>query len=146
MIRIIGVGDIMPGGLLHGSSKQFVSNRVVSLLQEGDIRVGTLECAIGNDPCFLEEKMSRYGDVIYTPDVDLKRLKELNIDIVSISNNHFFDLGESGARHTIALLDEMGILHCGAGMNLEEARRPAVFEKDGLSVAFLAFSDTHRYM
>lgn len=146
MIRIVGVGDIMPGGLLHGSNRRFVSDRVSSLLNEGDVRVGTLECAIGNNPCFLEGKMSRYGDVLYAPDEDLKRVKDLNINIVSLANNHLFDLGESGARHTIALLDEMGILHCGAGMNLEEARRPAVFEKDGLSVAFLAFCDTHRYM
>ena len=146
MIRIVGVGDIMPGGLLHGSEQKYISDRVVSLLNEGDVRVGTLECAIGNTPDFIEEKMSRYGDVIYAPDVDLKRLKEMNINIVSLANNHFFDLKESGAKHTIQLLNEYGIQHCGAGMNLDEAKRPAIFEKDGKTVAFLGFCDTHRYM
>lgn len=146
MIKIVGVGDIMPGGLLHGTNKKFISDAVLALMNDGDIRVGTLECAIGNTPDFIEEKMSRYGDVIYAPDVDLERLKIMNINIVSLANNHFFDLKESGARHTIAMLDQMGVLHCGAGMNLEEARKPAVFEKDGKSIAFLAFCDTHRYM
>ena len=146
MIRIIGVGDIMPGGLLHGSDQQFVSDQVLSLLNQGDLRVGTLECAIGNTPDFIEEKMSRYGDVVYAPDADLKRLKEMNINIVSLANNHFFDLKESGAKHTIQLLNEHRIQHCGAGMNLDEAKRPAIFEKDGKTVAFLSFCDTHRYM
>ena len=146
MIRIVGVGDIMPGGLLHCSEKPFISDGIISLLKEGNIRVGTLECAIGNTPDFIEEKMSRYGDVIYATDIDLKRLKEMKIDIVSLANNHFFDLKESGARHTIQLLNEYGIQHCGAGMNLDEARRPVVVEIDGKTIAFLAFCDIQRYM
>ena len=146
MIRIVGVGDIMPGGLLHGSEQKYISDRVVSLLNEGDVRAGTLECAIGNTPDFIEGKMTRYGDVIYAPDMDLKRLKEMNINIVSLANNHFFDLKESGAKHTIQLLDEYGIQHCGAGMNLDEARKPAVYIINGDSIAFLAFCDTHSYM
>lgn len=146
MIKIIGVGDIMPGGLLHGTNQEFISDAVMALMNEGDVRVGTLECAIGNTPDFIEEKMARYGDVIYAPDVDLHRLKKMNINIVSLANNHFFDLKESGARHAIDMLDQMGILHCGAGMNLDEARKPAVYKKNEQSIAFLAFCDAHKYM
>lgn len=146
MIKIIGVGDIMPGGLLHGTEQPFVSEEVLSLMKEGDIRAGTLECAIGNTPDFVEEKMSRYGDVVYVPDDDLERVKKLNVDVVSLANNHFFDLKAIGAQHTIQLLEEYGIKHCGAGMNLEEARKPAVFSVSGKSIAFLAFCDIHKYM
>ncbi len=146
MIRIIGVGDILPGGLLHGTNQKFISEAVLALMNKGDVRVGTLECAIGNTPDFSEEKMSRYADVIYAPDVDLKRLKEMRIDFVSLANNRFFDLKECGARHTIQLLDELGIKHCGAGMNIEEARKPVVIEKEGKTIAFLAFCDIHKYM
>ena len=146
MIKIIGVGDILPGGLLHGTNQKFISEAVLALMNKGDVRVGTLECAIGNTPDFSEEKMSRYADVIYAPDEDLKRLKEMRIDIVSLANNHFFDLKECGARHTIHMLDELGIKHCGAGMNIEEARKPVVIEKEGKTIAFLAFCDIHKYM
>ena len=146
MIKIVGIGDIMPGGLLHGTNKKFISDAVLALMNKGDVRVGTLECAIGNTPDFSEEKMSRYADVIYAPDVDLKRLKEMKIDIVSLANNHFFDLKGCGAKHTIQLLDELGIKHCGAGMNIEEARKPVVFEKGGKTIAFLAFCDINKYM
>jgi len=146
MIKIIGVGDIMPGGLLHGSNSPFISDKVMAYLNQGDIRVGTLECAIGNSPDFIEEKMKRYGDVIYAPDEDLKRLKEMNINLVSLANNHFFDLKESGAFHTIEMLDAMGIAHCGAGKNLQEAQKPVVVNINGKTIAFLAFCDYHKYM
>lgn len=140
-MRIAAVGDIMPGGVLHGREGSFISESVLSVLRQADIRVGTLETAVGNEPSFYNEKMIRKADVIYVKDDDLKRLLELDINVVSLANNHFFDLGPEGAIHAIELLDSMGIKHCGAGRNLEEASRPVVFEKDGKSIAFLAFCD-----
>lgn len=141
MISLIAVGDIMPGGVLHGQNVKYISKEVMQILASGDIRVGTLECAIGNEPTFYVEKMKREKDVIYAKDKDLLRVKELGINVVSLANNHFFDLGEDGARHTIEQLDSLNILHCGAGKNIGEAAKPAVVMIDGKTVAFLAFCD-----
>ncbi len=141
MTTIAAVGDIMPGGLLSGTNNEFVSAEVMSLLAQADVRVGTLETAVGDLPTFNSEKMTRSADVIYVKDNDLKRLIDLNIDVVSLANNHFFDLGPDGAAHAIELLDELGIRHCGAGRNLEEASRPVVIERDGKTFAFVAFCD-----
>ena len=138
---IAAVGDIMPGGILAGVDKGYVSQDVLAILKDADIRVGTLETAIGDMPNFYEEKMKRQADVIYAKDHDLIKLKHLFIDIVSLANNHFFDLGPEGALHTIELLDQMGIKHIGAGKNLEEASAPVIIKKDGKTVAFLAFCD-----
>lgn len=131
----------MPGGILSGVNSGYVSQDVLNVLKQGDIRVGTLETAIGNEPYFYEEKMKRKADVIYAKDCDLQKLVDLGINIVSLANNHFFDLGPEGAIHTIELLDQLGIEHIGAGRNLEEASRPVVKWFDGISVAFLAFCD-----
>ena len=150
MIKIIGVGDIMPGGLLNDSDQPCANKEVIDLLQQGDVRCGTLECALGNEPTYDEAKLAKrddgiYSNVIYAKDADIRRLKELHIDIVSLANNHFFDLGEDGALHTIELLDKEGILHCGAGRNLKEAGLPVVMEMKGKKVAFLGFCDTDYY-
>lgn len=141
MIRIVGVGDIMPGGLLNGSDKPCVDKKILDILLQGDVRCGTFECALGNEPTYDKRKVADKGNVIYAKDADIRRLKELHIDIVSLANNHFFDLGEDGAMHTIELLDMEGILHCGAGRNLQEAGSPVVVEIEGKKVAFLAFCD-----
>lgn len=140
-ITISAVGDIMPGGMLSGINEGFVSNEILKILNSADIRVGTLETAIGSEPIWEEGKMQRLGDVIYAKDVDVNKLKTLNIDIVSLANNHVFDLGSEGIRHTIEVLDKMGIKHCGAGMNIEEASKPVVIEKNNKTIAFVAFCD-----
>ena len=148
MIKIIGVGDIMPGGLLNDSAGPCANEEILNILLQGDVRCGTLECALGNEPTYDKEKMIDKGDgiysnVIYAKDADVRRLKELHINVVSLANNHFFDLGEAGALHTIELLDREGVLHCGAGRNLKEAGAPVVLDIKGKRVAFLAFCDTN---
>lgn len=142
MIKIAAVGDIMPGGILAGINAGYVSQEVLDFLQDADIRVGTLETAIGNEPNFNEEKMKRKGDVIYARDEDLQKLRLLSFDIVSLANNHYFDLGLDGARHTVQLLDELGIQHIGAGNNIIEAGVPVVKLVHEKKVAFLAFCDS----
>lgn len=141
MINIVGVGDIMPGGILAGVKNGYVSEDILALLSSADIRVGTLETAIGNEPTFYDEKMSRKADVIYALDKDLSKLSHLNINIVSLANNHFFDLGLEGAKHTIEHLDHLGIKHIGAGRNIEEASKAIIKHINGESVAFIAFCD-----
>lgn len=143
MIKIVAVGDIMPGGVLNGLSREYVSQEIKDIFSKGDIRVGTLETAVGNEPNFNIEKMNRYGDVIYVEDEDIKRLIDLNINVVSLANNHFFDLGQEGAEHTIALLDKLGIKHCGGGRNIQEASAPAVVTIKGKTIAFIGFCDWH---
>ncbi len=141
MIRIAAVGDIMPGGILSGLNTGYVTQEVLEALQDADIRVGTLETAIGDKPGFNEEKMKRKGDVIYAKDEDLNKLKQLDFDIVSLANNHYFDLGLDGAKHTIQLLDELGVQHIGAGNNIKEASAPVIKVVHDKKIAFLAFCD-----
>ena len=61
-------------------------------------------------------------------------------DVVSLANNHIMNYGPEGLAQTLEILDEAGIAHCGAGMNLADAHRPAVLERDGFRVAFLAYT------
>lgn len=141
MIHIIGVGDIMPGGMLHCNNSGFASEEIIQKFKGADVRVATLETALGNEPNWYDGKMTRLADVIYTKDCDIEKLKVLDINIVSLANNHVFDLGPDGIKHTISVLDKAGIKHCGAGMNLSEASKPVVLTIKGKTIAFIAFCD-----
>lgn len=142
-IRIACMGDTMPGGILHyESGDSFCSDELLDVLRKADVRVATLETAIGDSPDFDPEKMKRDKDVIYSPTADLHRITTLGINVVSLANNHAWDLGYDGIRHTMRELDRLGIKYCGVGGDLEEARRPAVISINGKSVAFIAFCDS----
>lgn len=136
------MGDTMPGGILHYEEGQdYCSQELRDILGEADIRVATLETAVGDEPLFDEGKMRRDKDVIYCPINDLRRLKELDINVVSLANNHAWDLGIKGIETTFRELDKIGILYTGAGHDLKEASRPAIIEVKGKKVAFIAFCD-----
>ncbi|MCC6915154.1 MAG: CapA family protein [Rhodospirillaceae bacterium] len=59
-------------------------------------------------------------------------------DVVSLANNHMMDFGSSGLETTRRTLDDAGIKHSGAGVNLAEAFRPTVVERKGLKMALVS--------
>ncbi len=60
---------------------------------------------------------------------------------VSLANNHAMDHGIPGLRDTIEALDDVGIAHAGAGVDLDEAVRTDYQEHGDLTVATLSFTD-----
>lgn len=127
----------MPGGVL-AYQKEYISNEVIAYMQNFDLRIGTLEAAIGTNLSYDGVKMQKRCNIIYARDEDFFRVQEMGINVVSLANNHVFDLGEEGLRNTIALLEENGIQYCGAGMNIEEASKPAILSVENKSIAILA--------
>src|SRR5262245_38403726 len=64
---------------------------------------------------------------------------DCGFDVVSLASNHAMDWGEDALLDTIALFRDKGFHVIGAGRNLEESRKPAIVEKNGVKVAFLAY-------
>lgn len=126
----------MPGGVLPYQAK-YIDEEVLSYLQQFDLRVGTLECGVGSNIPFDEAKMSKTQSIVYVRNEDLWRLKEMNINVVTLANNHAFDLGLEGMENAMYQLNELGIKYFGAGHNIEEARKPAVIEREGKTMAFI---------
>jgi poly-gamma-glutamate synthesis protein (capsule biosynthesis protein) len=67
----------------------------------------------------------------------------VGFDVLTLANNHIMDFGPAGLRETLKVLDSLGIAHCGAGQDRDEAESGVVIRKDGWSIAFLAFSLTY---
>lgn len=131
-------GDIMPGGVLPYQDN-YISTELKSFMNNFDFRIGTLESAIGTNLSYDPVKIAGRQNIVYARNEDFFRVKEMGFDVVSLANNHVWDLGEEGLKNTISILQKNGIKYCGAGMNIEEASRPAVIEKGGLMVVILAY-------
>jgi poly-gamma-glutamate synthesis protein (capsule biosynthesis protein) len=137
-MKLLFCGDIMPGGVLPYQTS-YIDTDVSDYMSQFDARIGTLEAAIGTSLPYDTVKMEGKQNVIYARDEDFFRVTELGINLVSLANNHVYDLGAEGLANTIQMLDKHNILHCGAGMTDEEAGRPAVLNIRGQSVAVLAY-------
>lgn len=143
-IRLAFMGDIMPGGVLHYSKDKFIEDNVLKHLNWFDLRVATLECALGDSLNEYYDGLTEQGknkNIIFAKNDSITKLKNMNIDLVTIANNHIYDLGEKGLRNTINILEENNIKYVGAGMNIEEASRPAIFNIKDKSFAFIGCSE-----
>jgi len=63
--------------------------------------------------------------------------------VLSLANNHIMDYGEEGLNETLDTLIQCNIKTVGAGRNLSEARKPVIFEVNGVNIGILAYCDTY---
>lgn len=106
---------------------------------EADFRVINLETPLGNPA--EHTPIYKAGPNLISDPKNIAFIKALRADAASLANNHTGDYGYGPIHETLALLDAYGIKHCGAGKNIDEAYLPAVFEKDGRSVAVLSICE-----
>ncbi|MBI4813794.1 MAG: CapA family protein [Methanobacterium sp.] len=69
-------------------------------------------------------------------------LKDDNVNVACLANNHIMDYSESGLNDTLRTLETYNITTVGAGSNLQEASKPAYFVIDNRTIAILNFFDT----
>jgi len=70
-------------------------------------------------------------------------LASLGFNLMSLSNNHIWDLGECGVEVTRATADRYGVTHAGAGAAAEEAVAPAYMDVGGTTFALVAATTSH---
>ena len=71
---------------------------------------------------------------------NLATLQRAGFHVATLAGNHIADAGPYGVEDTIAELHRLGIATTGAGMNLTEARQPAIVERQGLRLGFLSYN------
>ncbi|NLW59768.1 MAG: CapA family protein [Firmicutes bacterium] len=134
-------GDLYPGGHLEKilcSDPAYPFRFLQSFCQESDLFFANLETPIATQGQVYVEKTFTFR---CAPQV-VKTLQAGNINVVSLANNHIMDYGPDALAETIALLEQHNIAYTGAGPNLAAARTPALLEKNGLKIAFLAYNNT----
>ncbi|WP_459947327.1 CapA family protein [Desulfocastanea catecholica] len=81
---------------------------------------------------------SLQNQIVFNDISVLDLLESLNVKVVSLANNHIFDVQTSPVE-TINKLTQREILFCGAGDNISEASRPLVCDYNNEQYVFLAF-------
>lgn len=141
-VTILAVGDVMMGASMepaireHGADHPFAATAQV--IRRADIAICNLEAPFGTKGKPFKKRFT-----FLVPPSYAGALARAGFDAVAMANNHLMDYGAEPLKATIRILDSLGIAHSGAGMDLSEARRPAVVERNGLKVAFLSYSKVY---
>jgi poly-gamma-glutamate synthesis protein (capsule biosynthesis protein) len=125
-------------GILNPAGLGFYYERISETLSGADLRFGNLEWPLAEGIDYDPVAYARPRGTMRPTDIDA--LVGVGFDVMSMANNHMMDYGQPGMLKTVELLDSVGIAHCGAGDSSAAAHQPAILERNGLRVAFLAYT------
>jgi poly-gamma-glutamate synthesis protein (capsule biosynthesis protein) len=92
-----------------------------------DVRVMNLETSVTRSGQFAAGKGVHYR---MNP-ANLPCLTLARPDVCVLANNHVLDFGRTGLAETLEVLSGAGLTTAGAGLDLDQARRPAVITPEG---------------
>lgn len=142
-MKLLFAGDVMLGRLVNQVLKdegpEYPWGDALPIFRNADLRICNLECVISDRgvPWSATPKAFHFR----TDAKNVQSLSAAGINAVSLANNHSLDFEYEALFDTINILDEAGIRHAGAGRDIAEASRPALFQAGGLTVGFIAFTD-----
>ncbi|MCL7927945.1 MAG: CapA family protein [marine benthic group bacterium] len=151
-VRIIAVGDVMPGtefpdaGYLDprlegGAGPEAVlGDSLTRLLGSGDLVFGNMEGVLWDEdvPPSKECKDPKACYVFRSPESYAELLADAGFTVMALANNHSGDWGEEGRQATMAALSRNGIRYAGLA---QSGARTASLELDaGIRVGVAAFS------
>jgi hypothetical protein len=129
-----------------GITHQFTAVRrgrpgaVREYLSGADLTLANFENPVIRDSVYHPDATTFTGDLRLMPVLD-----QAGMDGLTLGNNHILDAGTTGLDETMRHLDDAGIAHAGAGMDLEEAREPMVFDLGGTRVGVLSYLGVPSY-
>jgi poly-gamma-glutamate capsule biosynthesis protein CapA/YwtB (metallophosphatase superfamily) len=124
---------------LEAEDAPLLAPEVVAIAREADLFLLNLECCISARGERWPEPRKPF--FFRAPPVAAERLAGFGVDCVSLANNHVLDFGAIALADTFTHLDAAGVAWVGAGVDVEEARRPRVWTTGDEQIAVLAFSD-----
>jgi poly-gamma-glutamate capsule biosynthesis protein CapA/YwtB (metallophosphatase superfamily) len=106
---------------------------VIQRLLTGDVVFTNFECAIAEKGETVHE-----GRGFLAPPEALDALTVAGFNLVSLANNHSFDLKVTGIQNTLREADRRKIVHAGTGNNVTEAAAPAYLKTPKATIALVA--------
>ncbi len=116
---VAAVGDIIePDPVTNRADAGFQS--FVRVIRAADVGFANMESSLV-DMHHREQFIGPIAGTLAPKEVG-EDIKALGINMMNRANNHALDGQEEGMLSTDSILDELGIVHAGSGMNLEAAR------------------------
>lgn len=128
-LTLVAVGDIV----LAKKDQRSTFAKARPLLKEADIAFFNCET-----PYASVGSPYMYYAMAHDP-AKMPALAAAGFNVCTMANNHVGDWGIDAIVECRERLETLGIAVCGAGRNMSEARKPAILECKGVTVAFLAY-------
>ena len=129
---MVFTGDVGFDKYMYGKweDDELISHDVLDFLHSADHVIPNVEGPVAN----AEQNTTQSGvqQLLHTIDPKaVKVLRKMGADIWNICNNHIMDAGPYGIESTLKEAQSFGAQTIGAGMNIDEARKPVILDEAG---------------
>ena len=112
----------------NGDMESIIGTSVYNMLCEADLNIFNLEVPLTDN----DTPIDKFGHNLKSPTKTINGFKAIPSLLLGLANNHSYDQGLEGLQSTINTLTQAGIAYSGAGSNINEAKKPYIFTKDGI--------------
>jgi Bacterial capsule synthesis protein PGA_cap len=144
-ITLTAAGDLMPYEWIQNEYCQNLWEDIGEHFFDSDLVFANLETPINpsKSASYVPEMM--LNDMYFNGsepmfDIFNGQKKYKGFDILSTANNHSLDMEEDGVISTITFLKKQKIAHVGTARNWQEQQDFPILERNGIKVAFLAYT------
>lgn len=135
MVKILITGDFV---INKPYRKNQINESVAELFRSADINIVNLEAPITNN----RQGINKTGPNLESDTKSTKNiLKYLEIDVVTLANNHIYDFGENGVIDTLNFCEKNNIKTVGAGENIGKASETLYLDTDEGRLAIINFAE-----
>ena len=135
-------GDICPTEnneklFISGEIEKFLDKKIIDKLSSSDFNVFNFETTLYDE----WSPIKKCGPNLKCNTGCINGLMKLNPTLIGLANNHSLDHGDEALLNTISILRENGVDVIGAGINLQEAAKAYIFEKNGYKIGIYACAE-----
>ena len=130
-ITLTGQSSIRSDIRVHSSA----AVSTISPLLKGDVVFTNFETTIAE-----KGESTKEGLGFLSPPESLDALMAMGFNLVALSNNHSFDLKETGVHNTLREVKRRNLAHAGIGNTLEEAATPGYLHTPKGTIALIAMA------
>ena len=123
--------------MLRHSRIDYIWGETLPHFLRADVSICNLECALSDRGQPWPNKEFHFR----SDSKNISVLTVAKISAVGLANNHTLDFGTEGLSDTLRILDQGGIRHAGAGLNLAAAQEPAILRVGRHKLGMIAFTD-----
>ena len=141
-MNILIGADIVPTSsnidfFISGNAQSLLGDELNKIILDSDFRIFNLEAPLTD----LEKPIPKCGPNLIAPTKCVAGYKAMQIDLLTLANNHILDQDQQGLESTCKVLAAAGIAYTGVGQTPEEAAKPYIYECDGRKIGVYACTE-----
>lgn len=131
---------LISGDLVVNQSYDYskIDRNIINLFNKSDLKIVNLEAPVTKSL----SKILKTGPHLKSEEQStLDILKQLEVDVVTLANNHILDYDQKGVQDTLAFCSDIQIRTVGAGMNLKDATKTLYLNTKEGKIALVNFAE-----